>query len=122
MKAKLAEVSAVTAGSVPGTKVLALRRLATMAGRPGLEAAIEAIFEKRGMGPDLAADRVRLELRSGRARERREAAGMPVSDAAYCCDVTVGMVKAWEAGRVVPGHDGASAYGFVLDIAEGRIP
>ena len=63
-----------------------------------------------------AATRVRADLKSGAARERRIAAGITGADVARAMrpQVTPQAVFYWETGRSVPTVEHALAYGRVL--------
>ena len=61
-----------------------------------------------------AAARVRDDLRAGRARERRIAAGVSGADMARVLRVTPQAVFWWETGQSTPTAAHALAYGRVL--------
>ena len=56
----------------------------------------------------------RADLRSGRAREAREAASIRLGEAAQSLGVSHAAVSQWESGRTVPTAAHALAYGKLL--------
>lgn len=61
----------------------------------------------------------RADLRAGRAREARAAAGVRQSEVAEALSVTRTAVSHWEAGRSAPDSGHALAYGKLLrDLAK----
>jgi len=61
-----------------------------------------------------AAVRIRADLASDAARERREAAGVTAADMARVIGVSRQAVSSWETGAAVPTLEHALAYGKVL--------
>lgn len=62
---------------------------------------------------------VRADLKSGRAREAREAAGIHQAEVAKMLGVSRVAVSAWESGKCSPRTDRALAYGRLLrDLAK----
>ena len=59
--------------------------------------------------------RIRADLKSGRAREDREATRAAQREIALALGVTRTAVSHWEAGRSVPSAEHALAYGRLLD-------
>jgi DNA-binding XRE family transcriptional regulator len=57
---------------------------------------------------------IRADLRSGRAREGREAARAGQREIAQALGVSRAAVSHWEAGRSVPSAEHALAYGRLL--------
>lgn len=58
--------------------------------------------------------RTRVELASGLARKRREAAGVGLGELADAIEVSHQAVSAWERGLRRPGAASALAYGLTL--------
>lgn len=61
-----------------------------------------------------AAARIRQELRSGDARQARQAAGVSGAELAAVVGVTRQAVSSWETGASAPSVPHALAYGRVL--------
>jgi transcriptional regulator with XRE-family HTH domain len=56
----------------------------------------------------------RADLKSGRARDARAAAGIRPSEVARACGVSRQAVSQWECGASSPSGDHALAYGRIL--------
>jgi transcriptional regulator with XRE-family HTH domain len=59
--------------------------------------------------------RIRADLASGAARERRKAAGIDQAEVASALGVTAGAVSHWESGRRRIGTKYALAYARLLE-------